>query len=57
LTHEFLDTTGELVDRIHGIPDGKDREDGYQGRLDPDVTDDATERTIGYLKDSLETSP
>lgn len=50
--HEYLDTTGELVDRLDS-PDDEVTGDGYQGRLRPDIVDTVTETLVAYLGASL----
>lgn len=52
IKHEYLDTTGELVDRLD-IPAERVTGDGYQGRLRPEVVDTVTETLVGYLRASL----
>lgn len=52
IQHKFLDTTGELVARLEGSPDDLP-ENGYQGRLDEEVTAEATRQLIAYLEKTL----
>ncbi|MFB6084193.1 MAG: hypothetical protein ABEJ94_08115 [Halorientalis sp.] len=52
IKHEYLDTTGELVDRLD-TASSEITEDGYQGCLRPDIVDTVTETLVTYLEASL----
>lgn len=53
IQHEFLDTTGELVEQLNDIPDDEVPDNGYQGQLKPSIVNKATRRLIDYLDESL----
>lgn len=55
IRHDHLDTTGELVARLHSLDEPDSRPDGYQGRLSPTLVDAATRQLRAYLTATLET--
>jgi hypothetical protein len=53
IQHKFLDTAGELMTRLDVVPEDEVPENGYQGRLEPDIVNTATRSLIEYLDVSL----